>query len=208
MGRKSRIIIISAPSGAGKSTLIQLLLTRIPSLFFSISHTTRPPRDAERDGVEYFFIDRQQFEEMIRNGEFLEWAQVHGHYYGTSRDMLRQAEAHEKDLLLDIDVQGAAQVRTALPNAISIFLLPPSFEALRVRILGRKTDTAEQVRQRVANAQKEIQRYNEYEYVVLNDELNAALEDLVRIIDSGSRNREISRESIEKILKSFCQGQI
>jgi guanylate kinase len=206
MTEKSRVLIISAPSGAGKSTLVQLLLERFPSLLFSISHTTRPPRKGEKDGVEYFFVDRNRFEEMIRKDEFLEWARVHDHYYGTSRQMLLRAQSEARDLLLDIDVQGAEKVRRALPDSVSIFLMPPSYKDLLERIRKRQKDTPEQVQNRIANAREEIKRYDEYRHIVLNDEVEAALGDLSEILRIGRPVRQLSRKKINAILKSFRES--
>src|SRR4030095_8192095 len=149
MPEKSNVFILSAPSGAGKSTLIQLLFQEISGLHFSISHTTRPPREGETDGVEYFFVSEQRFREMIESNQFLEWAHVHGYFYGTSHEMVSEAAEQGKDLLLDIDIQGAAKVRARLPEAVSIFIFPPSYEDLRRRLVERGTDSPEQILQRI-----------------------------------------------------------
>lgn len=201
--RKNNIFIISAPSGAGKSTLIHLLLAQIPSLFFSVSHTTRAPRPGEREAVDYFFISQDQFEEMIRTNQFLEWAKVHGSYYGTSREMLERSANAGKDLILDIDVQGAAQVRKAVPEAVSIFILPPSYEILRARLTQRQKDSVEQVEKRLVTARKEIEHWREYEYIVINEDLNEAFESLSSLVRGQRLRRENLEERIENILKSF-----
>jgi guanylate kinase len=201
--QKNNVFIISAPSGSGKTTLIDLLLKQNPSLMFSISHTTRPPRTGERDGVEYFFVSEEKFEQMIREDRFVEWAEVHGHYYGTSREVLIDAEKNHRDVILDIDVQGAAQVRQKMPQAISIFILPPSYEALKTRLLSRKKDSQEVMLKRLGNARKEIRRYSEFDYIIINDDLQSALVSLSSIITSSNSLREKQIDRIEAILKSF-----
>ena len=201
--RKSNVFIISAPSGAGKSTLIQRLLTQNGNLLFSISHTTRPPRDGELNGVDYFFVSEDQFKKMIENNELLEWAEVHGSFYGTSKEMLSKAAAQGCDLILDIDVQGAAKVKLLLPDVISIFILPPSFEALRERLRLRQKDTEQQIAKRIENAREEIHHCNEYDYIIINHDINAAFDDLNCIVSSQNQRREHQRDEINAILKSF-----
>jgi guanylate kinase len=205
--QKNNVFIISAPSGSGKTTLIDLLLKQNPSLMFSISHTTRPPRTGEQDGVEYFFVSEQKFEQMIREDRFVEWAEVHGHYYGTSREMLIEADKNDRDVILDIDVQGAAQVRQKMPEAISIFILPPSYEALKTRLLSRQKDTTAVMLKRLDNARKEIRRYSEFDYIIINDELESALISLSSIIISSNSLREKQIDRIEAILKSFEEAE-
>jgi guanylate kinase len=201
--RKSNVFIISAPSGAGKSTLIQHLLFRVPSLFFSISHTTRPPRSGEKNGVDYFFVDEPVFQKMIAAKQFLEWAQVHGYLYGTSREMLKVAAELGKDLVLDVDVQGASQVKKSIPEAITIFIMPPNFDSLQERLIRRQKDTPKQIMQRMENARKEIQAYKEYQFIVINENVESALEDLLGIVRSQHCKREVLDEKIGKIMKSF-----
>lgn len=205
--QKNNVFIISAPSGSGKTTLIDLLLKENPSLLFSISHTTRPARTGERDGVEYFFISEEKFEQMIREDRFLEWAQVHGHFYGTSREMLVDAEKNNRDVILDIDVQGAAQVRHKMPEAISIFILPPSYEALKTRLLSRQKDSQEVMLKRLENARKEIRRYSEFDYIIINDDLQTASKSLSSIIFSSNSLREKQIDRIEAIIKSFEEAE-
>jgi guanylate kinase len=201
--RKNNTFIISAPSGTGKSTLIELLLTQIPQVFFSISHTTRPPRVGEKNGVEYYFIDNAEFEEMIRRDEFLEWAQVHGYYYGTSREMVRRSQEEGRDLLLDIDFQGAQAVRKQIPEAVSIFIMPPSLDILKERLLRRQKDTLPQIQSRTINARTELQHYKEYEFVIINEDLGSAFEYLASIVRSQRSKQEIMEERIQKVLESF-----
>ena len=203
MARKNNIFIVSAPSGSGKSTLIQLLLAQNQQLFFSISHTTRPPRHGEVDGNEYFFVPEETFKKKIQAEEFIEWAQVHGYYYGTSREMLKQAELAGRDLVLDIDVQGAENVKRMLPEAISIFILPPSFKVLQERLQRREKDTEAQVARRMENARLEIRYSEQYDYIIINHDLHAAFEDLNSIIRSQSCRRENLIEEVQQIIESF-----
>jgi guanylate kinase len=203
MPKKNNIFIISAPSGAGKSTLIQLLLAQNPGLFFSISHTTRPARQGEKNGNEYYFVSENEFTNMIEGGEFLEWAQVHGYYYGTAKQMLQKANNAKQDLILDIDVQGTAKVKQLLEDAISIFILPPSFEILRDRLVRRQKDTEEQIARRMENARQEIQFADQYDYIIINHDLHAAFEDLTSIIRSERCRRENLADEVEKIIRSF-----
>jgi guanylate kinase len=205
--QRNNVFIISAPSGSGKTTLIDLLLKENPSLSFSISHTTRPKRDGERDGVEYFFIDEKTFEQMIREDRFVEWAEVHGHFYGTSREMLVQPEKDSRDVILDIDVQGAAQVRQKMPEVISIFILPPSYDALKNRLLTRQKDKQDVMLKRLENARKEIRRYSEFDYIIINDDLQTASKSLSSIIHSSNSLRDKQIDRIEAILKSFEEAE-
>lgn len=200
---KSSVFIISAPSGSGKTTLIEKLLEQIPSLLFSVSHTTRQPREGERDGVDYFFINDAEFNRMISEGRFLEWAQVHGHYYGTSRNMLERAENESRDLILDIDVQGAALVRKELSDAVSIFIMPPSFAALQERLMRRQTDSKEVMQKRLGNAKEEIRRYHEFDFVIINDDIQPAYENLAGILRGMRCRRQFQEEQIKSVLETF-----
>lgn len=201
--KTNNFFIISAPSGAGKTTLIEMLVKEFPQLLFSISHTTRAARDGETNGVEYFFTTPQDFEHMIQENDFLEWAKVHNHYYGTSRKMLEMAAEQGRDLLLDIDVQGAAKVKAQIPEAASIFILPPSLEALRDRLMQRQKDPIEQIYNRIEAARKEIRHYKEYEFVIINDDLAHAYRTLSSIIRTHTAKTQFLEERIQSILKSF-----
>jgi guanylate kinase len=203
MAKKHNIFIISAPSGSGKSTLIQLLLAQNQQLFFSISHTTRPPRPGEMDGNEYFFVEEEVFKNMIQGEEFIEWAHVHGYYYGTSGEMLKKAEFAGRDLVLDIDVQGAENVKRILPEATSIFILPPSFQVLQERLQRRQKDTEAQIARRMENARREIRYSEQYDFIIINHDLHAAFEDLNSIVRSQSCRRENLIEEVQKIIESF-----
>ena len=180
------LFIISAPSGSGKSTIVNQLRSLVSGLEFSVSWTTRGPRGSEVDSREYHFTTREHFEEMIRNDEFLEYAQVFDNYYGTAKSTLREAFAGDKDLLLDIDVQGAAQVRNRCPDAVSIFLMPPSPEILATRLRNRSraegTVREEVIERRLAKAKQEIENYREYGYILVNDILDRAVEEMAAIV--------------------------
>jgi guanylate kinase len=176
------VFIISAPSGSGKSTLVNEILKIVPGLEFSISYTTRPPRGSEQNGREYFFVSREQFEEMLRTGEFLEHANVFGNYYGTARRFLRDAEEHGNDLLLDIDVQGAEQIKQKLPEAISIFVLPPDRPTLEKRLRSRSLDEEQVIQRRLVTATREIENYSKYDYILVNDRLEESIEALKSVL--------------------------
>jgi guanylate kinase len=182
------LFIISAPSGSGKSTIVNQMRSLVSGLEFSVSWTTRGPRGSEVDSREYHFTTREHFEEMIRNGEFLEHAVVFNNYYGTAKSTLAEAFARGRDLLLDIDVQGAAQVRAKRPEAVSIFLMPPSPEVLAYRLRNRSraegSEQEENIRKRLAQAKQEIENYQEYGYILVNDILDRAVEEMVSIVAS------------------------
>jgi guanylate kinase len=201
--REGNIVIISAPSGAGKSTVIQHLLSSMPSLRFSVSYTTRRPRAREKNGREYFFLSPARFKEMIAAGEFVEWARVYGNLYGTSRLQLQQARQEGKDILLDIDVQGHREVRRRLPEAISIFLLPPSYEDLKNRLVERRSDSATAIQKRLSAAREEIGHWQEYDYIVVNDEADKASQALKDIIRAARFRRKSCRKEIQQICKTF-----
>jgi len=180
------LFIISAPSGSGKSTLVNQLRSLVTGLEFSVSWTTRGPRGSEQDSREYHFTTRDHFEQMIRNGEFLEYADVFGNYYGTARCTLQEAFSRGRDLLLDIDVQGASQVRAKMPDSVSIFLMPPSPEILATRLRNRSRAEGsvkeEIIERRLAKARQEIENYREYGYILVNDILDRAVEEMAAIV--------------------------
>lgn len=179
---KSGLFIISAPSGSGKSTLVRELFRRVPGLRFSISYTTRAPRGGEENGREYFFVTRERFEEMIREGAFLEHASVFGNHYGTAWSFLEQALDQSEDLILDIDVQGAALVRARFADAVGIFICPPDRQTLEARLRNRGQDAPEVMERRLQDASGEIAAYNQYDYVLVNDRLEEAVEQLQAIV--------------------------
>lgn len=178
------LYIISAPSGAGKSSLINALLNDLPAsqVRLSISHTTRAPRPAEQDGVHYYFSSRAEFEQLIAQGHFLEWAEVFGNYYGTSLPMIEQSLAQGIDVFLDIDWQGARQIREKLPNVKTVFILPPSKAELEKRLIGRGQDSAETIAKRMNEAVSEMSHYAEFDYVIVNDDFQTALNELKSIL--------------------------
>jgi len=176
------VYIISAPSGSGKSTLVDKAREMVPGLEFSISYTTRPPRGKEQNEREYFFVTRPEFEEMKRRGEFLEWADVFGNYYGTAERFLRQAEQNGHDLLLDIDVQGAAEIKRKLPQAVSIFIMPPDRKTLESRLRKRSLDAEEVIQRRLVTASREIENYEKYDYILINDRLEESIAGLMAIL--------------------------
>ncbi len=174
--------MVSAPSGTGKTTLCRKVLEELGDITFSVSHTTRPPRTGEMEGRDYFFVDEATFKEMISKGEFIEWAKVHGNYYGTSRENVLSILKNGKDVFLDIDVQGARQVREYFPKAVLIFILPPSWQELESRLRGRKSDDEATIAKRLKNARQEIAAISEYDYAVVNDDIDTAKEQLISII--------------------------
>ncbi len=178
----SSVYIISAPSGSGKSTLVNRVRQIVPGLKFSISYTTRLPRAGEQNGREYFFVSRADFEEMVRKDEFLEYADVFGNYYGTARRFLREAEQEGKDLLLDIDVQGASQIKHKIPEAVSIFVLPPNRRELEKRLRNRSLDADDVIQTRLVTASREIENYDKYDYILVNDRLEDSIEALRSIL--------------------------
>lgn len=181
--------IISAPSGSGKSTLVNEVLKLVPDLDFSISYTTREPRGSEQNGKQYHFVTREDFERMVRENEFLEHAKFDGNYYGTARRYLREAERKGTDLLLDIDVQGAAQIHERQPGAISTFILPPDKETLEWRLRKRGENDEETIQRRLDTARREIEQYNRYNYVLINDRLQKSIERLEAILLSERMRR-------------------
>jgi len=224
----SIVYIVSAPSGSGKSTLVNELFKVVRHLDFSISYTTRPPRGSEQNGKEYFFVAKGEFEAMIAADEFLEHATYSENYYGTARRFLRQAEARGNDLLLDIDVQGAAQIKKNIPEAVSIFILPPGREQLEWRLRSRGEDSDEEIDRRLDAARREIENYSKYAYILVNDRLEQATDELKAIVlgervqRSGKQpsveeakllaiaqecRLDRARERVQTILDSFNQGR-
>lgn len=182
MKRKGIIFIISSPSGGGKTTICRELLKQLPELGYSISMTSRSPRLGEKEGKDYFFISKEEFDEKISKGEFVEWAQVHGYHYGTPRPFLEEVLRSDRDTILDIDVQGALQIKKEYKTSCLIFLLPPSLETLASRLRKRKTDDKKEIEKRLGKAQEEITFLKEYDYAIVNQELSQAVEEAKAII--------------------------
>lgn len=191
---QGNLYIVAAPSGAGKTTLVHLLLAQTPALRLSISTTTRAPRPGEQDGREYHFVSVADFQARIADGAFLEWAEVHGNFYGTSRAWIAAEMAAGNDVLLEIDWQGAAQVRQHFPQAIGIFILPPSMDVLTRRLTGRGTDSADVIARRLRAAREEMRHVAEFEYVIINDVLQVALADLQAILRSTRLTRAAQQQ--------------
>jgi len=183
------VYIISAPSGSGKSTLVNKVRSLLQDLDFSVSYTTRSPRRGEQNGREYFFVTRAEFEAMIEKDDFIEHANVFGNYYGTARRFLREAEQNGHDLLLDIDVQGAEQIKSKLPQAVSIFILPPDRRTLEQRLRQRSLDTDDVIQRRLVTATREIENYEKYDYILVNDRLEESVEKLKAILLVERRQR-------------------
>ncbi len=199
----SIVFVISAPSGSGKSTLVGELLASDLGLRFSVSYTTRTPRGNEKPGESYNYISRQEFTSRIARGEFLEHAEVFGNHYGTHRSILEQARSEGKDLILDIDVQGARQLKQSIPEAVSIFILPPSRDILEQRLRARSEDSEEVIQRRLKDAVQEIGNYNEYDYVIVNHQVEESVGTLMAIIKAERVRRTRVEDRIRPILKSF-----
>ena len=204
-GDKTRgnLFVIVAPSGAGKTSLVTALLARESNIRLSISYTTRAPRAGEAHGREYHFIERAAFEGMIERGEFLEHADVYGNYYGTSRKWIEEELAGEHDVLLEIDWQGAAQVRRLFPHVVGIFVLPPSLEELRRRLEGRGKDSPEAIARRMASAREEISHVLEFEYIIINERFDSALDDLIAIVRAARLSRAQQSHRLSKLIDQF-----
>lgn len=180
----AKLYIIAGCSGVGKGTLIKEFLKRNNDIIFSISYTTRSPRPGEEDGVNYFFISKEEFEKMIKNDGFIEYAEFSGNYYGTGKEFVQKKLAKNQNILLEIEIQGCAQVKSKIPDAISIFILPPSIEELEKRLRGRHTETEEVIQRRLAIASKELEESKKFDYCVVNDNIENALNKLQKIFDS------------------------
>lgn len=205
----SQVIIISAPSGSGKSTLVRNLMRRDPNLIFSVSYTTRAPRGAEQHGREYNFVSREDFQAMAGRGEFVEWAPVFDQFYGTHRRYMEQGLSEGKDVVLDIDVKGARQLREKIPAAISVFILAPSREELEKRLRARGDVTEEVIRKRVAEAATEIRDFGQYDYVLVNDDVETASNLLCCIVMTARVQRRNAgmQGRVEEILKTFEEDE-
>ena len=197
------LIIISSPSGGGKGTLIKEVLEILPDVGYSVSLTTRPPRFGEEDGKHYHFVTRRQFEEEIANDTFLEYAEVHGNLYGTSRTQAERITHEGRDVILEIDVQGALQILDKMPAAVSVFIMPPSFDVLKARLTSRATENHEDLELRLRNSHDEIEQYERFDYVIINDEVAAAARKLAAIILAERQHRDRQKDAVQVILDSF-----
>jgi guanylate kinase len=202
------VFIISAPSGSGKTTLVARLLDQVNGLNFSVSYTTRLPRGSERNGESYYFTTRQDFEDRIENGEFLEYASVFGNYYGTHIGELEKAAETHRDLVLDIDVQGAGQLKRTIPQAVTIFVLPPSRQKLEERLRSRSEDPEAVIERRLNDAAREIGNYESYDYVLINDDLSESSKALAGIVRAERVRRTRLEDKIKPILETFAVGAV
>ncbi len=198
------LYIVAAPSGAGKTSLVKALVERVPGVEVSISYTTRPPRAGEQEGVNYHFVDRETFRQMVAQGEFLEHAEVFGNLYGTAKANILERLGKGMDVILEIDWQGARQVREALPQAVGIFILPPSREVLEQRLRSRGQDTEEVIARRMREATEEMSHYREFDYLVVNDRFEQALEGLCSIVLARRLRREVQQVKLRELLRNLA----
>ena len=206
MSSRGDLLIVSAPSGSGKTSVATSTLSQVQRLCFSVSYTTRSPRQGEREGIDYRFVPTDQFEDMKSSGQLLEWAQVYGHYYGTDRQFVEQQRDRGWDVLLDIDVQGARTVKQTLPESHLVFLFPPSFYTLEQRLRSRGLDDEKVIRSRLEVARTEILAYGEYDYLILNEDIEQAVSELKSIIWANRCRRDRRHGLAEKILASFPEA--
>jgi guanylate kinase len=202
-GYQGILFVISSPSGGGKGTLIRRLLERVPGVGYSVSWTTRAPRPGERDGVNYRFVSAEEFARMREARGFLEWAVVHGHLYGTTRAAVRQETAAGRDIILEIDVQGARAIRETMNSVVSVFILPPSFEVLRARLSARMTERPEELELRLRNARGEVAQYAHFDYLILNDEVERAAAQLASVVLAERARRERQEWVARRVLATF-----
>ena len=205
---KGNLIIISSPSGGGKGTLIKEILERVPNLGYSVSLTTRAPRFGEEDGRHYHFVTKERFQKEIDDRGFLEFAEVHGNLYGTSKGQTERITSEGRDVILEIDVQGAEAVMKKVPDAVSIFILPPSFETLRARLIARATEATNDLDVRLRNSHYEVSRYSRFKYVIVNDDLNSAAGKLASVIVAERQLCDRQSASIRGILDSFERSNV
>jgi len=203
---RGMLIVVSSPSGGGKGTLIQRVLNSLSNLAYSISYTTRASRPGETNGREYFFVSTVEFEGMIQRGEFLEWANVYGHLYGTSRAQVERERTSGRDIILEIDVQGAANIRATTEDPVTIFILPPSFEVLQERLIARGSDSPADLERRLRGAPAEVEQFKDFQYVILNDEVECAANKLAAVITAERVRRERQEPNLKTVLEHFAQA--
>ena len=201
------LFIVAAPSGGGKTSLVKQLVHSLDDIQVSISHTTRTPRPAEREGVDYFFVNEDCFQKMVEQAEFVEYARVFGHHYGTSVVQLHERLEAGIDVVLDIDWQGAMQIRRIFPLAVSIFIIPPSLQALKERLLNRRQDSAEVIKQRMQRAQEELSHYAEFDYLVVNDDFEKAADNLRAIVMANRLGISRQKNKLAKVLSFLMTSQ-
>lgn len=201
---KGVLFVISAPSGGGKGTLIRQLLQTVPGVSYSVSWTTRAPREGEQDGVHYHFVTAEEFDRMRRSGGFLEWANVHGNLYGTARSVVEQELSEGHDIVLEIDVQGASWVRASMRGVVGVFILPPSYQVLRARLSARMTERPEELALRLLNARGEVEQYRHFDYVILNDVVERAASQLASIVYAERARRERQEWLTRRVLSTFA----
>jgi len=197
------LFVVSSPSGGGKGTLIQRVLNKVPNLSYSVSFTTRAPRSGEVNGREYFFVTPEKFEQMKAADEFLEWAQVHCKLYGTARKQVAHEIGEGRDIILEVDVQGAASVRQLMADSVSIFILPPSFEVLKTRLTARGTDSPEELDLRLRNAPVELKDYSAFQYVIINDDAELAANQMAAIVFAERARLSRQERQIKNVVEAF-----
>jgi len=202
------LFVVSSPSGGGKGTLIQRVLKKGLNLSYSVSFTTRTPRNGEVDGREYFFVTPEKFKQMVTANEFLEWAHVHGKLYGTSRSQVAREISEGRDIVLEVDVQGAASIRDLMPDSVSVFILPPSFKVLRQRLLDRGTDSPEELDLRLRNAPTELKHYPSFQYLIINDDADRAADQLSAIVQAerARLHRQVPR--VKYVVQAFTVWEL
>jgi guanylate kinase len=202
------LFVVSSPSGGGKGTLIRRVLNKGMNLSYSVSFTTRTPRSGEVNGREYFFVTTQEFERMVAADEFLEWAHVHGKLYGTSRSQVAREISEGRDIVLEVDVQGAASIRKLMPDSVSVFILPPSPEVLRQRLLDRGTDSPEELDLRLRNAPTELEEYEAFQYLIINDDADRAADQLTAIVQAERARLHRQGPRVKHVVQAFAAKEI
>ncbi len=202
------LFVVSSPSGGGKGTLIQRVLKKVADLSYSVSFTTRAPRHGEANGREYFFVTPEKFEQMVAAGEFLEWAHVHGKLYGTARQQVVREISEGRDIILEVDVQGAASVRALMVDSVSIFILPPSFEVLRQRLQARGTDSPEELDLRLRNAPTELKDYSAFQYLIVNDDADRAADQMTAIVQAERARLSRQGSRVQRLVEAFTAKEL